>query len=102
MSEEEQQPHLQIVKINSAFTGDNIDKFLKGQKEHGGNFFEKPSVRCIREEAIDLVNYTHVLELHRIELCNIIDRLTEKYAKAENDFELYQELLGLQSKIRKL
>jgi hypothetical protein len=65
-------PVTQAEDIAIAISTDIGDKYAKGQIEHGGNFFEKPTVRNIREEVIDLVSYTHVLELHRNQ---ISDRL---------------------------
>lgn len=75
-------------------------KFLKGQKEHGGDFLLKPTARNIREEALDLINYSHVLELHigelevmtselqhdlpSLDIKGINDRLTEIRTKIYN------------------
>lgn len=102
MSEDQQVAQIQLVKINSAFTGDNIDKFLKGQKEHGGDFFKKPTVNNIREEAIDLVNYVHVLRLHKQELLLLVDSMCEERANSPNDIATYQQLLLLHKKIQNL
>ena len=69
-------PEQQISEINFDFSLANEAKFMNGQREHGGDFFAKPTVRNIREEAIDLVNYVHVLELHRTRLLGKIAELT--------------------------
>ena len=53
-------------------------KYAKGQKEHGGNFFKKPTVDNVREEVLDLIAYSHVLIQHRDELANEIVRLKER------------------------
>ena len=54
------------------------EKFDKGQHEHGGDFAAKPTVRNIREEVLDLVNYTHVLTQHRSQILMAIDKLIEE------------------------
>ena len=65
-------PRQQLDIINCKFGIENEDKFMAGQVEHGGNFFDKPTVRNIRHEVIDLVNYTHVLAEHRrVLLCEL-------------------------------
>jgi len=51
------------------------EKFEKGQREHGGDFAVKPTIRNIREEVLDLVNYSHVLVLHRSQILVELDRL---------------------------
>lgn len=75
MNPEEQLARIQLVKVNSSFNEANTAKFLRGQEEHGGDFFEKPTVENIREEAIDLVNYVHVLRLHKNQILLDVDEL---------------------------
>lgn len=53
-------------------------KYAKGQKEHGGNFFEKPTVDNIREEVLDLIAYSHVLIEHQNNLVYKIGQLKAK------------------------
>jgi hypothetical protein len=65
-------PREQLDIINGDFELENNAKFIDGQAEHGGNFFDKPTVQNIRHEVIDLVNYTHVLAGHRrVLLCEL-------------------------------
>jgi hypothetical protein len=65
-------PQNQVDIINDLFSVDNYKKFLDGQHDHGGDFFAKPTVKNIRQEVIDLVNYTHVLAEHRrVLLCEL-------------------------------
>ena len=59
------------------------NKFIKGQQEHGGDFAVKPTVRNIREEALDLINYTHVLTQHRWEILVLIDDLLANWENIE-------------------
>ena len=54
------------------------EKFEKGQHEHGGDFAIKPTVKNIREEILDLVNYSHTLVLHRSKIIVSIDKLIEE------------------------
>jgi len=69
----------QITEINERLASENREKFMQGQHEHGGNFFAKPTVRNIREEVLDLVNYSHVLEQHKakifMDLTNLIHEI---------------------------
>jgi len=51
------------------------DKFIRGQHEHGGDFAVKPTVRNIREEILDLINYSHTLIQHRAWLMHAVDAL---------------------------
>lgn len=92
----------QLAKINSSFNQENIVKFTKGQEEHGGDFFEKSTVDCIREEAIDLVNYVHVLRLHKQELLKLINDFCIEQELRKIDYEIYKKALVIQSKIRNL
>ena len=48
-------------------------KFAKGQKEHGGDFARKPTVDNIRDEVLDLVNYSYGLKLHKKGILDKID-----------------------------
>lgn len=50
-------------------------KYAKGQAEHGGNFYEKPTVDNIREEVLDLIAYSHVLIEHRKDVLKRLDLL---------------------------
>ena len=50
-------------------------KFAKGQKEHGGDFARKPTVDNIRDEVLDLVNYSYGLKLHKKEILDYIKRI---------------------------
>ncbi len=56
------------------------DKFIRGQREHGGDFMAKATIRNIREEVLDLINYSHVLIQHRsqvlIELDDLISNIS--------------------------
>ena len=78
--EEQDRVQVQADEILVEFSTQNDVKLLAGQAEHGGNFFKKPTVQNIREEVIDLVNYTHVLALHQremlVDLDNLIDTVT--------------------------
>jgi|GEM_PF-4762734 hypothetical protein len=60
------------------------DKFIRGQHEHGGNFDVKPTVRNIREETLDLINYTHMLIQHRSQTLQCIDKLVEELPTLES------------------
>jgi hypothetical protein len=80
-------PKKQIVDINKTFAKELTVKYDKGQREHGGNFYAKPTVSNIREEVVDLVAYTHVLEKHKDkvvqDLCELWDKLKEAKCKKE-------------------
>ncbi len=62
------EPWKQVEIINDTFGIENTQKYLDGQAEHGGDFFEKPTIKAMREEATDQINYTHVLIRHQAEL----------------------------------
>ena len=51
------------------------DKFIRGQREHGGDFAVKPTVSNIRMEAIDQVNYSHMLIVHQAQVLMMLDQL---------------------------
>ena len=59
------------------------EKFNKGQKEHGGDFAEKPTVRNIREEVLDLINYTHSLVMHRRNILIELEKLINEAPSIE-------------------
>jgi hypothetical protein len=80
MKEQIETPLTQLKVINATFNAENNAKFMAGQKQHGGNFMLKPTVRAIREECLDLVNYTHVLNEHRRQALVVIDEI-ENYIK---------------------
>lgn len=56
----DQQAHLQ--RILSEFTKDASEKYISGQKEHGGNLWEKPGMldNAI-QEVLDLAVYLYTL-----------------------------------------
>ena len=68
-------PIEQVHAINAQFAAENAVKFMAGQEEHGGNFFRKPTVENIRQEAVDLVNYTAILREHKNELIARVEEL---------------------------
>lgn len=68
-------PITQANEIGLAIKDDISEKYAKGQLEHGGNFFNKPTIQNIREEVIDLVSYTHVLAIHKSVLATKLQQL---------------------------
>lgn len=52
-----------------------VAKFNKGQKEHGGYFYDKPMLWNLREECLDMIAYSHVLEVHQEEILHAISML---------------------------
>jgi hypothetical protein len=67
----------QIAKIIADTASIELqEKFNKGQKEHGGDFAAKPTVRNIREEVLDLVNYSHMLTQHRSRILMELEQLS--------------------------
>jgi hypothetical protein len=75
-------PQQQVEIINATFEIENTRKYLAGQAEHGGDFFDKPTVHEIYQEVIDLVNYTHVLASHRSRLLRAMEELHSMLALA--------------------
>jgi hypothetical protein len=71
-------PIVQAKEIVNIVSEEIQIKYAKGQKEHGGDFFVKPTVNNIREEVLDLVAYTHVLTKHKQELMNKLYCLQSK------------------------
>jgi len=65
----------QLDDIVNTFKGQFKSKFMKGQKEHGGYFYEKPMLWNLREECLDMVAYSHVLEIHQEEILHAISML---------------------------
>ena len=47
-------------------------KYRIGQKEHGGNLFDKPALLNLSEEVTDLVTYLHTVEDHVVEAQGIV------------------------------
>ena len=68
-------PALLAKHIADTTSQERQAKYMKGQTEHGGDFAVKPTVNNIREESLDLINYTHVLIEHRDRLLTEIDAL---------------------------
>jgi translation initiation factor 1 (eIF-1/SUI1) len=50
-------------------------KFMKGQKEHGGDFAVRATVRDVRDETLDLINYTHMLEEHQTKIIEKLNKI---------------------------
>ncbi len=51
--------------MNQTFWDENTKKYVAGQKEHGGNLWERPLgylIKAAREEAIDQFNYLDAIE----------------------------------------
>ena len=61
-------------------------KFMKGQEEHGGDFATKPTVKNIREEVLDLIDYTYILEQHKQELHQYLLDLRADVLNVDGDF----------------
>ena len=60
----EHQAHLS--RIINQFTRDVSEKYDAGQREHGGNLWEKPGmIEHALEEAIDMVVYLYTLKEQR-------------------------------------
>jgi len=66
-----QERHLARVKKRCVVLLDA--KYRAGQREHGGDLWEKPMVRSILEEGLDLVVYALTLEQQVKELRGICD-----------------------------
>lgn len=92
-------PDEQIVEINGAFVRENRDKFMAGQREHGGDFFQKPTVENIREEAIDLVNYVHVLRKHKEELLEMVEAMQRDFVLSPS---VAERVIDIKRKVRTL
>jgi hypothetical protein len=86
-------PEQQIETINSSFNEQNKSKYMAGQAEHGGDFFTKPTIANIREEAVDLINYTHVLTIHRARILNQLGLLEMAIAIALPNGIAVQDML---------
>ncbi len=57
-------PHrAHLRRILKQFNAESTAKYAKGQREHGGNLWQKEGVLdCAIEEAIDLVVYLYTLK----------------------------------------
>jgi len=76
-------------------------KFIKGQHEHGGDFALKPTVKNIREEVLDLVNYTHILNNHRATALIKLDELMAKIqARISNKEDVTKDIISDLREIR--
>jgi nucleoside 2-deoxyribosyltransferase len=60
MMSSDQEAHL--AQIINKFIRRVIAKYLAGQKEHGGNLFDKPNLPMLLEEVLDQVVYGFTLE----------------------------------------
>ena len=70
-------PADQALDVADLCSEELVHKYARGQKEHGGNFFEKPTIHNIREEVLDLIAYTHVALLHKQELVALLTEIME-------------------------
>jgi len=75
MNNEPYFPEQQAIDIGNAAASELSVKYARGQQEHGGNFFAKPTASNIREEVLDLIAYSHVLLNHRDEITNKLEKL---------------------------
>lgn len=91
-------PEQQVSEINLAQSNANTAKYLSGQKEHGGDFFAKPTVENIHQEVTDLVNYIYVLRKHREECLALVKECFAISTDADLDFTLAK----LQTKLKNL
>jgi phage terminase large subunit GpA-like protein len=64
-----QELHLERIKERGLALLDA--KYRAGQREHGGNLWQKPMVRNIMEESLDLLVYTLTLEQQMEEMRGI-------------------------------
>jgi ribonuclease BN (tRNA processing enzyme) len=89
---EEFDPVLQASNIAKTVGREIEIKYAKGQKEHGGNFFAKPTVLNVREEALDLISYTHVLADHQIKLIEHLQRMLAQARQLDVHISLIENL----------
>lgn len=55
--------HAHIDGIVERFSGEAKTKYEHGQREHGGNLYEKPGMmRHLRQEVLDLVVYQDTMD----------------------------------------
>lgn len=52
------------VEITKDFSDAYIEKYKKGQAEHGGQFWRKPTLNFMAEEIMDMWAYYHVHQEH--------------------------------------
>lgn len=73
--------HINMIKIRS---GNELDsKYREGQEEHGGNLWEKPMAHQIREETLDLITYSHVLQDQHHQICEMVEEWLAHPDRAE-------------------
>lgn len=96
-------PKEQAIEIQKLASAQIDTKFAKGQQEHGGNFFTKPTVKNIREEVLDLVAYTHVVELHQKQLLEKVEGIIAFiYSNDCNLADVVSQLEKLKDQIKTL
>jgi hypothetical protein len=88
---DQQEAHLQYIK--ERFYLKIGVKYRAGQKEHGGNLWEKPTIKNLSEEIIDLQVYFHTLEDH-ISYCQGLMR-TIKDVLSHGEVGVAKDLLDL-------
>ena len=61
------------LEIGSDFSRSYIEKYAKGQAEHGGKFWRKPTLSYMKEEILDMWAYFHVHQEHIEEIIKIAE-----------------------------
>lgn len=83
----------QAREIASSFSDDLIAKYPVGQIEHGGNLYNKPVLREIREELLDLVAYAHVHEQQVMRALAKLDAAFDRYSSLPQEIREARNLL---------
>lgn len=68
-----QEEHLGLLK--SKIQMDLDEKYRAGQKEHGGCLWNRPVVKDLKSEVVDLVAYTYTLEMNLREATMLLDKI---------------------------
>lgn len=77
-----------LAELNHRFWTANTEKYLKGQREHGGNLWEKDldsMIHAAKEEVVDQWNYLNVIEEKVADMRSYIARLESDLAGSEAD-----------------
>ena len=79
-------------------------KFMKGQAEHGGDLRDRPMIKDIREEVIDLAHYSLILQMHQQGILEDLNTLhkTISNATGDPDYHLLAQVEHIIKKVENL
>lgn len=89
-----QEKHLSDIKASFA---DEVDvKYRRGQKEHGGNLWDRDVVPDIIDEAIDLYTYAHAQRERQNKMRLVIYEWSNGAITPDDALKQFKSMFGFQ------